>query len=234
MISKASVIWVGLFCLIWSGPVPVAAEVKTSIAYEYYDVTPGPDGSLADSIFSSTPIFHSEGKFAGQSKYTIRYNYSYSRPTIGICRVTTVEVTCHCPITLPRLKGGNAVIKRNFENYLLRLDEHERRHCDIAIEHANLIEARLKAVKSAKCGELAAEFKARYDRIYEECRSAQARYDHETRHGLYEGADIAKFDARYKRDLEPGPASSGVGLKNLDKPDDSAFYQDADGVWRNY
>ena len=231
MIYKtALLIFLHIICV---GPTRAAAEVKTNIVYKYYDVALDESDSLAKSVFSVTPIFHDGSKFAGLTNWKIQYKYTYSRPSIGICQVKTLEVTCDCTITLPRLTGGDAETSRNFKLYLLRLDEHERRHCDIAIEHANQIEFSLKEVK-AKCGDLASELKARYDRIYEETISAQARYDHQTQHGKYEGADISKYDGLREQRPQPGAGGGGQGLKNAPDSVDSGFYQDADGVWRNY
>ena len=223
-----------LLSLTWPAPAETLAEIKTSLVYEYYEVALDENDSLSKSVFSATPIFHNGGKFAGRTNCKTRYNYTFSRPSIGMCRVKTLTVTCDCTITLPRLTNGDAEARHNFKLYLLRLDEHERRHSDIAIDHANRIEASLGEVGQMKCEDLAGEMKARYDRIYEESRSAQARYDHQTRHGKYEGADITKYDVRQD---QPPPSGSGAGDQRLTNPDNSGgsgIYQDADGVWRNY
>lgn len=184
-------------------PALIHAEVRPTIVYEYYDVPVDENKPLTNSVLDASPNMANGKKVVGQTVWQLGYKYTRFSPSLETCRLATLEVTCDCTIRLPRLVGANAALSRDFETYLLRLDEHERRHCGLATEYAGIMEAELKAMlgkdQDKRCDLLDAELKARYDRIYAECDAAQVRYDLETGHGKDEGVDLHKYDPYLKR-----------------------------------
>jgi Predicted secreted Zn-dependent protease len=233
---------VSLFCLLGSvlAAGPLAAEVAREVDYEYYDVPAVDWNKLHVEVFSRSPITGGGKKYAGHANWNLEYSYKTTQPTIGVCRPQNLAVTSRCVITLPRLKGGDRALHLAFNSYLAKLGDHERRHCQIAVNYGEAFESWFRTLGDQKCETLTARIKSKYDQVMEECRSEQKRYDHQTQHGRYEGINLRQSLRELGiagSDQNWGAPKSGLVSLDTD-PDDgqdvSGFHQGPDGVWRNY
>ncbi|MDR1045628.1 MAG: DUF922 domain-containing Zn-dependent protease [Candidatus Adiutrix sp.] len=211
------------------------AQVSPKITYEYYSVTPQEGRSLNSRLFEETPIVHERSKFGGQTRWKIVYNSSVSQPRIGVCRLESFEVECSCHLIMPRLEGGDQSLREKFDRFYQRLDEHERRHCSIAVDYARRFQGWLRDLGEDRCERLKERVQKEYERQMEDCRAEQSRYDHRTIHGRYEGADLGRIEREEEIKTRLEGEGDGRGLANPESiSPGSGIFQDADGVWRNY
>lgn len=230
-------VWLTAFLMIISAGVS-PAEVVPVISYTYYDVTVDERFRLDKEIFKNTPITHEGRKFAGNTRWSVKYTSKYYQPTIGICMISELKVECDCLITLPRLVGADPETEYEFSLYLTRLEGHELLHCKIAAEHADQLRYRGLNIGRQKCGDIEGKIKDIYQEVMEQAAQAQKRYDLNTVHGKLEGIDIGRTASDLKKMKERSPGDLGhstsgeQGLRSLDRG--HGFVQGEDGVWRNY
>lgn len=217
------------------------AEVGYEVSYEYYDVEIPEDGQVARAMLESTPINIHGKKFGGKANYQILFQYNIDRESSDICKLGQYTITVPCIITLPKIKSADPDMERYFASYQSRLKQHELTHCSIAKEHAEKFEHSLKAYRSVKCDEIRDKLKSAYQKALDDNKSAQSRYDHNTQHGRWEGANIGKETKRFiqhreNREKANTPAPGGPGLKSLDEKaaGGTGIYRDKDGTWRNH
>ena len=223
------------------------AQVEPIITFQYYPVTPEAGRSLHQQLFADTPLRHEGRKVAGWARSPIRYDFKFrSAPAIGLCRISSLEVTCHCEVTLPRLNSEDPGLKSDFNAYLALLKEHELTHCRISAAHAGRFKEAVLALGDRPCTGLKDEVRSIFGQMREELKRDQNLFDDNTRLGGYQsriGGIFLNLPPRSQ-----APAGGREGLGNLPEPDKDAFwggpasgdpetgaiYKDKDGVWRNY
>lgn len=158
------------------------AELVERRSTETYVFQVGARQDWHDAMMAATPIREDGHRFAGYTRWEIRWNYSYAPGSRG-CRMTEVDVELEVEITLPRMRKGPHEGAAEFAEFLEGLERHEEGHYRIARRAAEAIDAYLREVRNESCDELSRIANDRPDRILEETRSREKRYDKVTRHG---------------------------------------------------
>lgn len=232
----------------------LAGGVEPDITFEYYPVQYTKGLSVGDLITRDTPLSSPNGhRHAGVCSWRIKYDRNtFTRPTIGVCRVREPKVSCECVISIARLVGGDndPDFQRRFSDSVEKTRAHELEHCNIAVLHANRLLATFSKLKDRKCEDQRQVMLDEYSKVRAACSSDQARFDHAEykyrQHLQLEGLQrmvdagfnvVPPAEGRFMPRLSRKPA-----LKNLEVmvPEgteslaEKGIYKDENGVWRNY
>lgn len=232
-------------------PAFLAAEVQPEITYDFYEVPYVPGLSINEMIKRVSPLIDNQNghRVIGLNKWFIRYNISEPlRPKIDICRLNNPTVTTSCAITLPQLVGGNAQTIAEFNKLVEDTKIHELEHCTIATQHANIVQNNFRNMPDYPCRDLAGEVSKIFDKIMDDCKREQSRFDHaeyKYKQHLYLESLQSMMDAGFnvippsEGDWAPRlDTRAKAPLKNLPQAEDDieqqGIYRDENGVWRNY
>jgi predicted secreted Zn-dependent protease len=152
-------------------PPRASAEVSESIDFIYYDAPVASGQSLLDALNGASRIRQNGRTYHGYTKWNVRW--------------TTVAST----ITMPRILGGSASQKREFERFSAALKEHELGHAAIGREAADAIDRAIRALPDMQdCTALERAANSKGNELIREYQDKEKRYDADTRHGREQGA----------------------------------------------
>ena len=214
-----------------------AAQVESDIQYVFYPVKPEPGLSLYKQILKDTPLRHKGRPVTANTKWNIKYEKSYTRTGGGICEIKTCKVIYYCTMTLPQLESSNAKLISDFNAYIPWLREHEETHCSIAREYANQLEKDIQNLGKQRCGDLDKALWTAHHKAITEATSAHDRFDQATLARKRGGLDYGKIllgNSYLADDPTPKEPSGQQLLSTDDEAPAGGFYQDSDGVWKNY
>lgn len=171
-------------------PPAVAEPVHENLSFRRYPVSVAEGGSLAGALASATPIRPRWWqRFHGLAAWNITWRYQQQSGADGSCRATDPRVELVTEITLPELVEAGAADRKAFDIYLEALKVHELGHHDIARAAAGQV---LSGIASAgvlpDCKALDAHIGRLTDGLISAAKSAEQRYDSETRFGRTQGA----------------------------------------------
>ncbi len=231
-------------------PSSLAADVQPEIEYVYYPVPYMEGKSVGDTIAINTPLKGRHGSRAmGLTQWRIRYGQvTFDRPTIGVCRIKEVAVTCSCRISLPKLEGGDERFRAEFDQAVEKTRRHELEHCRIAVVQANKLERAFNDFKEHPCKKVRSKMREVYVKILDEGRTEQVRFD-DVEYGYRHYHELRSIQSMIDAGFEALPAPEGrfkprlnpkgrTRLEVLPQDDEAlardGIYKDKDGVWRNY
>ena len=171
----------------------VSSELKVKEKYQYYDV----DGINVDELrrqMRTNGTKWDDGKvYAALTSWDIRYSWEVFYED-GKCFVKSVKTDVEITYSLPRRIPMNQdpTFTAMWDDYVMRLKEHEFGHKDIAVKTAgeiNQVIASLEGFSSE--WELEREAKRRASEKLRQLKTLQVAYDDETRHGETQGAILA-------------------------------------------
>lgn len=164
-----------------------AAEVKSSLDYLYYTADANLGGSLFAIMKRSAPA-SMEGQL-GWTSWHVKWHYHWHFDADGACRITESTTEFTATITLPRLVNGSTTQIDAMNSFLAALRVHESGHVNIGRQAADAIDQAILALPPmANCDLLGSEANRAGQRILDEWRRAEKRYDAETDHGRLQGA----------------------------------------------
>lgn len=161
-------------------PAGLIAEVNLTIEYEYYPVKPQKGRTVYSQMFKDSPIVHKNGKVVAITHWNIKYNIDYKQLENDLCDIKNYEVFVPCKTTLPRLISNDKKLNEAFDQYLPYLKKHERGHCLIALDKAEIFDNELKSMGRMKCSELKAAVKAARRRAIVKAKADHKAYDEQT------------------------------------------------------
>jgi predicted secreted Zn-dependent protease len=170
---------------------PACAEVHEALNYDNYPAQAQPGRAVSQALNEASP-FRPEGKIYHSATAWYLDWQVRSEPTVdGRCRVGAVLVELHGRMMLPRLLGGTPAQQRRFDDYLVRLREHELGHYEIGREAARELEKQFYALRPARnCSELQAAARDAGARLVPKYEALGDAYDLHTQHGKTQGAWI--------------------------------------------
>lgn len=127
----------------------------------------------------------------GATHWSIRWNYALRTEPGSGCRINDVRVQVRAEITMPEWlpsAESDDDTKLWWRRYESGLMEHEAGHARLAVDAANRIRRALNGRLGMTCAALGESANEDGQKILDDMRARQARYDIETRHG---GAQIA-------------------------------------------
>jgi predicted secreted Zn-dependent protease len=165
------------------------AEVSEALNYVHYDAPITPKQSLLAALNSASSIRQDGRTYHGYTKWDVRWNFWWNENRGRSCRITRVKVSVTSTITLPRLIGGTAAQKEEFERFSASLKTHELGHHAIGKEAAEEVENAIKTLpEMGDCKQLERAANAAGGKVIREHQEKEKRYDAETRHGKNQGA----------------------------------------------
>lgn len=166
-----------------------AEPVHEILTYRRYPVSMAEGGSLAQALSRATPIRPRWWqRFYGLAAWKISWAFQRQRGADGTCRAAEVRVDLVTEITLPELVEATAADRASFDAYLAALQVHELGHHDIARAAAEkLLSGIERSDAFADCDTLEAYIGGLTERLVAEAKSAERRYDDETRFGRTQG-----------------------------------------------
>jgi len=168
---------------------PAHAEVRETLDYEYYDAPVARGQSLLTALNSASTIREDGRTFHGHTKWLVRWNFWWQENRDRSCRITSVKTSVATTITLPRISGGTAAQKSEFQRFSAALKEHELGHRDNGKEAAEQVQRAILAMpEMADCKQLERAANEAGRRVIREHNDKDKRYDAETRHGRNQGA----------------------------------------------
>jgi predicted secreted Zn-dependent protease len=168
----------------------VSCDLKVKEKYRYYDVD-GTDVIQLRKQMKQNGTKWNDGKvYAAVTSWDIRYSYDVSWEE-GNCSVKSVRTDVEIVYQLPRRisLSPDPQLTALWDDYLVRLKEHEFGHKDLAVKTAgeiNQILAALEGFSSRK--ELDREVDRRTEEKFRALKKQQVAYDDETHHGETQGA----------------------------------------------
>jgi predicted secreted Zn-dependent protease len=165
------------------------AEVRASLDYLYYTANADPGSSLTAILKRSTPGDPDGIDYFAWTTWHVAWHYRWHFNADGACRITESTTDLMATITLPRLVNGTPAQINVMNNFLAALRVHELGHSNIGREAADDIDRAILALpQMASCEALGSEANRVAERMLDEWRSAEKRYDAETAHGRSQGA----------------------------------------------
>jgi predicted secreted Zn-dependent protease len=164
------------------------AEVAESISYVYYDAPVASGQTLLSALNGASSIRQNGRIYHGYTKWHVRWHFWWQESRSS-CRITRVRTTVTSTVTLPRIVGGTAAQKREFERFNAALKEHELGHAAIGKEAADTVDREIRALAEKRnCQELERAANGRGNEVIREFQEKEKRYDAETKHGREQGA----------------------------------------------
>lgn len=164
------------------------ADVTESINYVYYDAPVASGQSLLSALNGASSIRQNGKTYHGYTKWHVRWNFWWQE-TGSSCRITRVKTTVTSTVTLPRIVGGTAAQKREFERFSAALKEHELGHAAIGKEAADAVDSEIRSLAQKRnCSELEHAANSKGNEVIREFQEKEKRYDAETKHGREQGA----------------------------------------------
>lgn len=166
-------------------------EPEVSVRAEYYRVEGNTVEELSNAMKRNAPA--KMGEHFGSTKWNVIWDYK-SLTEEGVCSVTTVNVKLEVVFYLPEWKdaaAGDKKVRRKWEKFMKKLQNHEDGHKKIGVEAARKIEKIFNQSGNFKdCQELDLVLNRSAQAVMTEKRAEEARYDLRTRHGLRQGARL--------------------------------------------
>ena len=169
---------------------PALAQLDEQLDYQYYAVDADAYPTLGQAISAASSIRQDGKVFHGYTKWYVKWRYRWQqRP--GNCKLTQVTTSLTSTITLPRLQGGSAPQRREFDRYLQALRNHELGHYGYGQKAARQIDEQLSALPAmATCRVLESTANALAQERLDQQIQLEKRYDIDTRHGATQGARL--------------------------------------------
>lgn len=170
---------------------PIEAAPTVTEENVYYNVR-GTSAAELRTQLNKFGVKGSDGKtYRGNTNWNVSWRY-VPRSNSANCWISSVNTTVRIKFTFPKwMDRSNAPeeLRQKWDNYIVALIKHERRHRDIAVEAAVQIERAIAGMKPhATCDGLKRDVNAIGHRLVEDCRKRQSDYDARTNHGHLEGA----------------------------------------------
>lgn len=168
----------------------VSCELKVREKYQYYEVDGGSAAELRRQMKRSGTKWNDGRTYAAVTSWDIRYRYDISFDE-GKCSVKWVKTDVDIVYQLPRRIALKAdpELSLLWEDYMLRLKEHEYGHKDLAVKAAAEINQALSSLENfGSQEELEQEARRRADEKLRQLKEVQVKYDDDTRHGETQGA----------------------------------------------
>lgn len=175
----------------------VSCELKVREKYRYYDID-GTDVVQLRKQMKRNGTKWDDGKvYAAVTSWDIRYSYDVSHQD-GKCSVKSVKTDVDIVYQLPRRVSvvPDPELTALWDDYIVRLKEHEFGHKELAVKTAaeiNQVLASLEGFSSRR--ELDREVDRLTDERFRRLKKHQVEYDDETRHGETQGAVLREREA---------------------------------------
>ncbi|WP_435234794.1 DUF922 domain-containing protein [Psychromonas sp. PT13] len=172
------------------------SETTVNTYFNFYDIFPVNQNSLATEMDSKTPIVKGGLKYRGNTNWKVKWRF-YWEITDGLCRVGGVNTELDITYTVPRLAPGFKVgenVKKAFDGYYAALMKHELGHGFSGRYAAQDIETTLLGIKGVdNCEELKQTANTQARGLIRKYNQRDIDYDDRTNHGLLEGVDLKHF-----------------------------------------
>lgn len=166
-----------------------AAEVRQSLVYDYYDVRPRADESIADALSRVSPIRQGGRVFHGYTRWWVEWRFWWRETPNRRCRIDRVEVSVRGEIQLPELKAGSSNQRDRFLRYRDALHQHELGHYGFALRAGQEIDRGIANLPAEPtCRRLETVANDIGHGTLSHYRQLEDRYDRETDHGRTQGA----------------------------------------------
>jgi predicted secreted Zn-dependent protease len=178
-------------CLFALACAPAHAEVHEALDYNHYEARAHPGGAVFEALNRASPFRPGGRVFHSATAWYVDWKVRPQPTADGRCKVGAVRVELHGEMMLPRLVGGSAAQQGRFDDYLVRLREHELGHYEIGREAARQLEKEFYALSPARsCGELQTAARVAGARLLPKYEAMGDAYDLQTEHGKTQGAWI--------------------------------------------
>lgn len=180
-------------CLLTLLPLLIApaaqAVVHESLDTDHYDAHAQAGRSLALALNDASPFRPGDQVFHSATAWTMDWKLRPTPTVDGRCRAAEVRIDLRGEMMLPRLLGGSHAQRERFDDYLVRLREHELGHFEIGREAARQLETSLYALPPARsCAELQSAARTEGARLLKKYEAMGDAYDVRTQHGRTQGA----------------------------------------------
>ena len=168
---------------------PAQALVRESLSYAYYDVNLRPGQRVMPVMRTATHLGPTPtGAALGQTDPRITWTYDNAWGPNQTCRVNGATVDLASVITLPRLRGADAVQQAGFATFIAALQVHELGHHAIAREQARAIDHVLRSLPASRDCQALVELALQRTRyVMKQYEDKQAQYDRDTGGGRTQG-----------------------------------------------
>lgn len=171
--------------------IPVAIDERLAT----YPIQGDTASELSSQIKRLGPLDGNEGKrFAGNTRWSVRWNYMMAPQADGRCRLQQVQVSLEVTMTLPEWQPrhrADPLLKSHWPAYLAALTNHEMGHRANGVRAAFAVRDALAAVApAASCQQLADGANAAANAAMNSRQGADVDYDRQTKHGALQGARL--------------------------------------------
>ncbi|MDL2260062.1 DUF922 domain-containing protein [Deltaproteobacteria bacterium OttesenSCG-928-K17] len=230
-------------------PAALEAEVTLELSYKYFPVPYDANLTISQMVNKSTPLRHGGRKsWVGQADWRIGYrNISFARPSIDVCKVDIPAIACECIITLPKLEGAPPAAEADFKPFFDETLIHEKRHCDIALQHARRLERIFLNMDKTACKRIYDALDVEFKKTMSDCRREQSRFDYDEygyaeylRLGTLQSMADSGFNIKAPKEsynlprVDTKKRNLTSVAPNAEELQQGGIYKDENGVWRNY
>lgn len=169
---------------------PWTGEEDGNLEYDYYSANANPERKLSAILNEASPISKNGKVYYGYTKWRIDWHYEWKITEEGQFRISKVQTTLKCKVTLPKLSGATTKEQRDeFDRFLQALNVHEQGHLDYAKQASVEIEKRISSMAPMDSSEsLSSAADAIGFQTLKEFNNRSDRYDLETGYGKTQGA----------------------------------------------
>jgi predicted secreted Zn-dependent protease len=157
---------------------------------EYYDVTGSSAPELRAVMDRLGPETDDGERFDALTIWHVRWRYRYESDG-DACAISAFTTSVEIRMTLPRwsFRAAGSPLAERWDRYIDALVDHERRHADIGVRAAEAIQRQVSALEPAStCALLEETIQEHAERLLDQYRDEEIRYDERTRHGATQGA----------------------------------------------
>lgn len=188
MIRQVLLSGILLLCLLVSFTTHTYPEISEK--YIFYHIDPTTNKEIRTELLKYTPVTINGKKLPGHTCWHIHWSFNLLSED-NLCVTKKVKTNLEVEYTLPRLKKStyNIAVEKTFNRYYQALLTHEKGHMKNSILAAREIQKTISLLTyKGNCNKLEYLANIKAKNIIKKYNQLDIQYDHETWHGLNQGA----------------------------------------------
>lgn len=146
---------------------------------------------IRNQLRSCAPSNGSGEVFAGETGYTLTWQYAATTTDGGLCTLSRLKIGLHVTMSLPAWSPSaqaTSGLANQWKNFISNLNIHENGHVALDTQYANQLLSDLQSMPAADCATLNAAVQTKATTTLANLDTANATYDNQTNHGATQGA----------------------------------------------
>lgn len=157
----------------------------------YYQIFGNTAAQIQTQLRSCAPLRSDGEAFAGETAYTLTWQYASTNIGDGLCTISNVKIGLHVTMSLPKWSPttqATSGLATKWQNFISNLSLHENGHATLSTQHANQLLNDLQDHPPTDCATLNTSAQTKAHATLDSLNAANEEYDNHTNHGATQGA----------------------------------------------